>query len=243
MVLIEQGSNEYKRHPEGWNLDDKQLTPETLFHLLEDHPRVHYLKAFYQQLIEMFGKAQADREICDVGNPDLHIDANYIRFMIQSLKSKKPIEKRITNIFRFRGPDNKEYIKWSGTLMSETKLGEPISTSVAGVGYGETPTYKQTFDRKELEWRPSLQIAKTKPVCTIEWNAKNIKELSKSFYDETDTTRTRFYFIDYNNRKQACPKEISTEEWRQWWETLPRKEMLAKMTELEARRKATPRAV
>jgi hypothetical protein len=234
-MIITQDADGITHSGEKYTISERNLTVDNLFTLLEEHPHLHWLKAYYEQLTEMFGKAQADKEIVDIGNPDLHIDVNYVRFVVMARRSKKPIEKRIANIYRMRGPDSKEYIKWSGQLRGENKLGEPIETSISNVGYGQKPQYKQTFNRRELEWRPSLEIAKTKPVYTIEWNPENIEELSKYYYDDDGMSHTRFVFIDYQNRKQACPKEILPEEWRQWWETLPRVEFLARMAELSKR--------
>jgi hypothetical protein len=124
-----------------------------------------------------------------------------------------------------------------------SKHGEPIATSVAGVGHSEIPQFSQRYHRELEEWGPTLEVIQTKALYTIEWNKKNIDKLSECFYDDGARAHTAFYFVDYGAKKQACPKEITIEQWQEWWKTLPRKDMLMKLSELASKTSIPPGAM
>lgn len=220
-------------------------TPEAVLEIFKDHPHGPVLKAYLEQFRLMYGETEADRQFLETGtlNIELHADRNYMHFIVAAKKSGNPIETRIKNIYRTRGPDGKEYLFWSGQLRCVSKHGEPIATSVAGVGHSEVPQFAQRYSKTLEEWSPSLEVIQTKALYTIEWNKKNIDKLSECFYDDGARAHTDFYFVDYGGRKQNSPKEITIEQWQEWWKTLPRKDMLSKLSELASKTSIPPGAM
>lgn len=188
-----------------------QLTAENIMVLYREHPHGHFVHAWYEQACGVLGKTEADKTLINSsGWVELRMDANFLRVALIAKKAGKTLQKRIKNIYRTRGLENKEYIFWSGQVYVENKHGELFETSINKVGYGEIPKFKMSYDNQEEEWLPSMSIASTTPVYTIPFNEKEIAKLEKAFYDKGQE-HTAFYFIDYrNNRKYR----ISESDWR-----------------------------
>ncbi|WP_337863824.1 hypothetical protein [Nitrososphaera sp.] len=187
------------------------MTAENILDLYKQHPHGHFIHAWYEQACEVLGKAEADRTMIEnSGWIELRMDANFLRVATIAKKGGKALQTRIKNIYRVRGPENKEYIFWSGQVYTENKHGEVFETSISKVGYGEIPKFKTTYDREEEEWKPSMIIQSTTPVYTIPFNEKEIARLEKSFYDKGQE-HTSFYFVDHRNNKKHT---ISEHDWR-----------------------------
>lgn len=188
-----------------------QLTPDNILDLLKDHPHGHFIRAWYDQACQVLGEVEAGKTLVEqAGWFELRIDANFLRVAMVAKKAKKNLERRIKNVYRVRGPENKEYIFWSGQVWIEDKYGVVHETAISKMGYGEVPTFKTTYNKEEDEWLPSMSIQRTKPVYTIPWNEKEIAKLEKSFYD-SGSEYTTFYIIDFHNHRKY---RISGEDWR-----------------------------
>jgi hypothetical protein len=204
--------------PEKTYVAPEGTTAKQIIELMEGTGYDKRMQVWYDQYTEMGLLREVNGERNFINEALVRFKAyepNYLFLMVASRKSKVPVKREIQKLVRMKGPDGKEYIRFSARFSTQNKLGEEISATMSPIGYWEEPVFRKVYDAKEMEWIDTLEMMRTIPHYEIAWTPEKIKELSKEFVEfpkfmieDKDAGHTKKYVIDGDTWRTKPRQEI-----------------------------------